>query len=172
MLYRMPRAYWAGSRRATSHAGSWRAASSKTRPELRPARRARPHARGRRQGRQASRRLCQALTCQKTPRSARGVTGAVRLGAARAAGLRGHQAAAGRLRTDGGAAAAESPPPPYRFMAGPPSRRRCDVVIKKISPHLFPAWAGQRAGARCGAACACVRLQQGTACKGPLGLYY
>ena len=40
------------------------------------------------------------------------------------------------------------------------------------SPHLFPAWAGQRAGARCGAACACVRLQQGTACKGPLGLYY
>ena len=41
-----------------------------------------PHARGRRQGRRASWRLCQALTCQKTPRSARDVTEAARLGAA------------------------------------------------------------------------------------------
>ena len=40
------------------------------------------------------------------------------------------------------------------------------------SPHLFPAWAGRRAGARCGVACACVRLRRRTARKGPLGLYY
>ena len=92
MLYSMPRAYRTGSRRATSHAGSSRAASSKTRAELRRAWRVRPHARGRRQGRRASWRLCQALTCQKTPRSARDVTEAARLGAARAAGRRRHQA--------------------------------------------------------------------------------
>ena len=91
-LYRVPRACWAGSRRATSHAGSSRAASSKTRAERRRAWRARPHARGRRQGRRASWRLCQARTCQKTPRSARHVTEAARLGAARAAGRRRHQA--------------------------------------------------------------------------------
>ena len=40
------------------------------------------------------------------------------------------------------------------------------------SPHLFPTWAGQWAGARCGVACACVRLQRRTASEGPLGLYY
>ena len=40
------------------------------------------------------------------------------------------------------------------------------------SPHLFPAWAGRWAGARCGVACACVRLQRRTARRGPLGLYY
>ena len=33
------------------------------------------------------------------------------------------------------------------------------------SPHLFPAWAGQRAGARCGVSCACVRLRRRTARK-------
>jgi len=60
--------------------------------ELRPARRARPHARGRRHGRPASWRFLPALTCQKTPRSAREESGAVRLGAARAASRRGHQA--------------------------------------------------------------------------------
>ena len=91
-LYRVPRACWAGSRRATSHAGSSRAASSKTRAERRRAWRARPHARGRRQGRRACWRLCQAPACQKTPRSARDVTEAARLGAARAAGRRRHQA--------------------------------------------------------------------------------
>ena len=91
-LYRVPRACWAGSRRATSHAGSSRAASSKTRAERRRAWRARPHARGRRQGRRASWRLCQARACRKTPRSARDVTEAARLGAARAAGRRRHQA--------------------------------------------------------------------------------
>ena len=92
MLYSMPRAYRTGSRRATSHAGSPPAASSKTRAELRRAWRARPHARGRRQGRRACWRLWQALTCQKTPRSARDVTKAARLGAARAAGRHRHQA--------------------------------------------------------------------------------
>ena len=65
VLYSMPRACWTGSRRATSHAGSSPAASSKTRAELRRARRARPHARGRRQGRRACWRLWQALTCQR-----------------------------------------------------------------------------------------------------------
>ena len=45
-----------------------------------------------RHGRQASWRLWRALTCQKTPRSARDVTEAARLGAARAAGRRRHQA--------------------------------------------------------------------------------
>ena len=40
------------------------------------------------------------------------------------------------------------------------------------SPHLFPAWAGRWAGAQCGVACACVRLQRRTARRGPLGLYY
>ena len=90
MLYSMPRAYRTGSRRATSYAGSPPAASSKTRAELRRAWRARPHARGRRQGRRASWRLCQARACRKTPRSARHVTEAARLGAARAAGRHRH----------------------------------------------------------------------------------
>ena len=91
-LYRVPRACWAGSRRATSHAGSSRAASSKTRAERRRAWRARPLARGRRRGSQASWRLCQALTCQKTPRSARDVPRPIRPGAARASGGLPHQA--------------------------------------------------------------------------------
>ena len=92
MLYSMPRAYRTGSRRATSYAGSPPAASSKTRAELRRAWRAHPHARGRRRGRRACWRLWQALTCQKAPRSARDVTKAARLGAARAAGRRRHHA--------------------------------------------------------------------------------
>ena len=47
------------------------------------------------------------------------------------------------------------------------------VAPKEIAPrHLFPAWAGQWAGARCGVACECVRLQRRTASKGPLGLYF
>ena len=92
MLYSMPRAYRIGSRRATSYAGSPPAASSKTRAEPRRAWRAHPHARGRRQARRACWRLCQAPACQKTPRSARDVTEAARLGAARAAGRRRHQA--------------------------------------------------------------------------------
>ena len=92
MLYSMPRAYRTGSRRATSYAGSPPAASSKTRAEPRRAWRAHPHARGRRQARRACWRLCQAPACQKTPRSARDVTKAARLGAARAAGRRRHQA--------------------------------------------------------------------------------
>ena len=36
------------------------------------------------------------------------------------------------------------------------------------SPPLFPAWAGQRVGARCGVACECVRLQRRTA-QGTIG---
>ena len=36
------------------------------------------------------------------------------------------------------------------------------------SPHLFPAWAGRWAGARCGVACACVRLRR-RAAQGTIG---
>ena len=55
-------------------------------------RRARSRARGRRQARPASWRLCQAPTCRKTSRSALHVTQGTRLGAARAASPRRHQA--------------------------------------------------------------------------------
>ena len=111
MLYSMPRAYRTGSRRATSYAGSPPAASSKTRAELRRAWRARPHARGRRQGRRACWHLWQALTCQKTPRSARDVTH-VSAPREQPVDVGTKRAAAGRLRTDRGAAAVESTPPP------------------------------------------------------------
>ena len=91
-LHRILGPYPAGSRRATSRAGSLQAARSKSRPSHRRAWRAAPVTSRRSSGSQAYWRLCRASTRQKTPHSARDVTGSVRPAAARAPGRHAHRA--------------------------------------------------------------------------------